>query len=424
MILDCDPGIDDALAIAFACGHPGLELAGVTTVSGNVDLAKVTANALSVLELAGAADVPVTAGSGRPLLRAPLDARDVHGESGLGAARLPAAARPPASGHAVDFLIEKIGAAPGAITLVATGPLTNIALALRREPRLAGWVRDFVIMGGSAGRGNVTPAAEFNIMVDPEAAAIVFAAGWQVRMVGLDVTLQARATPAVQERMRGLGQLAADLLLPGLLGYRNEASHSALASAAADSAAADSAAADGAAADGAAADGAAADGAADGAAADGAAAGTAASGPAVHDVCALALVAEPGLFGCVPARVEVETMGRWTAGMTVTDFAAVADTRNALVAMSIDVPAFWKSGAGQLRPAARGGPGPRPGCPVRPGRHPGVAGTRLNSRPARSTPTTAPLSSRLKKPRWPFMPPLVRTYSSPSPGSRPMPAGG
>ena len=317
VILDCDPGIDDALAIAFACGHPGLELAGVTTVSGNVDLAKVTANALSVLELAGAADVPVTAGSGRPLLRAPLDARDVHGESGLGAARLPAAARPPASGHAVDFLIEKIGAAPGAITLVATGPLTNIALALRREPRLAGWVRDFVIMGGSAGRGNVTPAAEFNIMVDPEAAAIVFAAGWQVRMVGLDVTLQARATPAVQERMRGLGQLAADLLLPGLLGYRNEASHSALASAAAGSAAAGSAAA------------------------GSATAGTAASGPAVHDVCALALVAEPGLFGCVPARVEVETMGRWTAGMTVTDFAAVTDTRNALVAMSIDVPAFW-----------------------------------------------------------------------------------
>ena len=203
VILDCDPGIDDALAIVFACGHPGLDLTGVTTVSGNVDLGKVTANALSVLELAGRPDVPVTAGSARPLLRPIADARDVHGESGLGAATLPPARAEAIPGHAVDFLIEQIGAAPGQITLVATGPLTNIALAVRREPRLTGWVRDFVIMGGSTGRGNTTPAAEFNIWADPEAAAIVFGAGWQVTMVGLDVTLQARATPAVQDRLLG-----------------------------------------------------------------------------------------------------------------------------------------------------------------------------------------------------------------------------
>ena len=191
------------------------------------------------------------AGSAQPLLRPVADARDVHGESGLGAATLPPARTGPASGHAADFLIEQIGAAPGEITLVATGPLTNIALAVRREPRLAGWVRDFVIMGGSAGRGNVTPAAEFNIWADPEAAAITFSAGWRVSMVGLDVTLQALATPAVQDRMRPLGRLAADLLLPGLLGYQEEASTG----------------------------------------------DPAASGPAVHDVLALALVAEPGLFG-------------------------------------------------------------------------------------------------------------------------------
>jgi purine nucleosidase len=291
VILDCDPGIDDALAIVFACGHPALELAGVTTVSGNVDLRQVTGNALSVLELAGRPDVPVAPGSAQPLLRPVQDGRGVHGESGLGAAALPPARTGPGSGHAVDFLIEQIGAAPGEITLVATGPLTNIALAVCREPRLAGWVRDFVIMGGSAGRGNVTPAAEFNIWADPEAAAITFGAGWRVTMVGLDVTLQARATPAVQERMRPLGRLAADLLLPGLLGYRGEAPEE--------------------------------------------------GGPAVHDVLALALVAEPGLFGCQPARVEVETAGRWTAGMTVTDFAAPPADRNALVALSIDVPAFW-----------------------------------------------------------------------------------
>ena len=295
VLLDCDPGIDDALAIVFACGHPGLDLAGLTTVSGNVDLGKVTANALSVLELAGRPDVPVTAGSARPLLRPIADARDVHGESGLGAATLPPARAGAVPGHAVDFLIEQIGAAPGEITLVATGPLTNIALALRREPRLTGWVRDFVIMGGSTGRGNTTPAAEFNIWADPEAAAIVFAAGWQVTMVGLDVTLQARATPAVQDRLRSLGRLAADLLLPGLLGYRGEASTG----------------------------------------------DPATSGPAVHDVLAVALVAEPGLFRCDPARVEVETAGRWTSGMTVTDFAPQEYAYNARVAMAIDVPAFW-----------------------------------------------------------------------------------
>jgi purine nucleosidase len=299
IILDCDPGIDDALAIAFACGHPGLELLGLTTVGGNVDLARTTANALSVRDFVGCPEVPVVAGSPAPLLRSVLDARHVHGESGLGAARLAAALSGARDGHAVDFLIDTIGAAPGRITLVATGPLTNIALAVRREPRLVTQVRDFVIMGGSAGRGNVTPAAEFNIAADPEAAAIVFGAGWTVTMVGLDVTYQARATLGVLERMRGLGRLGADLLLPALSGYRYEA-----------------------------------------AAALGRAPGQG-DGPAVHDVCALALVAEPSLFGCVPARVEVETAGRWTAGMTVTDFTAAEDQRNALVAMSVDVPGFW-----------------------------------------------------------------------------------
>ena len=232
----------------------------------------------------------------------------------------------------MDYLIETISAAPGEITLIAMGPLTNIALAVRREPLLAGRVRDFVIMGGSAGRGNVTPAAEFNIAADPEAAAIVFGAGWTVTMVGLDATLQARATVAVRGRMRGLGPLADDLLLPCLAGYLSGdagAPPPVWPAARGERVA------------------------------GGGAAGSAPvlagepemldehewpdgpGGPAVHDVCAVVRVARPGIISCAPARVQVETAGRLTAGMTVTDFAASPGDCNALVATGIDVAGFW-----------------------------------------------------------------------------------
>jgi purine nucleosidase len=295
IIIDCDPGIDDALALVFAHGHPQLELLGITTVAGNVDLGQTTANALRVREFAGLPEVPVTAGCPGPLARPTLHARHVHGSSGLGAARIPPASSGPADGHAVDYLAAAISAEPGQITLIAIGPLTNIALAVRRYPHLVSQVGNFVIMGGSAGRGNTTPAAEFNIAADPEAAAIVFGAGWPVTMIGLDVTRQARATAAVRDRMRGLGRLADDLLLPSLSGYRGRRGPG---SAPAD-------------------------------------------GPAVHDVCAVARVAAPGLITCVPARVEVETAGRWTAGMTVTDFTAAPGDCNAQVAVAIDVGGFW-----------------------------------------------------------------------------------
>ncbi len=297
IIIDCDPGIDDALALAFAAGHPELDLRGITTVAGNVGLDKTTANALRVRDFVGMPDVPVLAGCPRPLLRPPLHARDVHGDSGLGAASIPAASSGPADGHAVDFLASATAAEPGQITLIAIGPLTNVALALRRYPELVSQVRNFVIMGGSAGRGNVTPAAEFNIAADPEAAAIVFGAGWTVTMVGLDVTLQARATAAVRDRMRGLGRLADELVLPSLAGYRNVSR--------------------------------------------GPGPESGGGGPAVHDVCAVASVAAPELLTCLPARVEVETAGRWTSGMTVTDFNAADDACNARVAVSIDAGAFW-----------------------------------------------------------------------------------
>jgi inosine-uridine nucleoside N-ribohydrolase len=165
-----------------------------------------------------------------------------------------------------------------------------VALALRREPRLPAWVRDFVIMGGSAGRGNVNHAAEYNIWADPEAAAIVFAAGWTVRMIGLDVTLRARATAAVQERMRALRKLGSELLLPALSQY-------------ADS-------------------------------------NNTAGEPPVHDVCAVVSVTDPAVFTYTPALVQVETTGTLTSGMTVTDFGATG-TQNALVATDIDADKFW-----------------------------------------------------------------------------------
>lgn len=290
IILDCDPGIDDALAIAFTAGHPGIDLAGITTVAGNVALAKTTANALAVASFVGMPGVPVTAGCAAPLLRQARAAGHVHGSAGLGGAVLPPPERQAAGGHAVDFIVSAIAAAPGEITLVATGPLTNVALALRREPRIAQWAREFVIMGGSAGRGNVTPAAEFNIWADPEAAAIVFSAGWTVRMTGLDVTLRARATAAVRERMRGFGRLGSELLLPALARYAD--THN--------------------------------------------------SGgePPVHDVCAVLSVVSPQVFGYTPASVEVETTGRLTSGMTVTDFSP-SITPNAAVATDIDVGRFW-----------------------------------------------------------------------------------
>ena len=290
IILDCDPGIDDALAIAFAAGSPAIELAGITTVAGNVGLAKTTANALAVASFAGAGHVPVTAGSAAPLLRPALDAGHVHGDSGLGGAVLPPPARAASEGHAIDFIIGRAAAAPGEITLVATGPLTNIGLALRREPRLASWVREFVIMGGSAGRGNVSHAAEFNIWADPEAAAIAFGAGWTVRMIGLDVTLLARATVAVQERMRLLGSLGSQLLLPAIAQYRD--SHDTTGE------------------------------------------------PPVHDACAIVSLADPAVFGYTPAVVQVETHGTLTSGMTVTEFSAPG-RGNAQVATAIDVDRFW-----------------------------------------------------------------------------------
>ena len=194
VIIDCDPGADDAVALLLAFASRELDVLGVTTVAGNVPLDLTSANALKLCALAGRGDVPVFAGCDRPLARALETATHVHGETGLGDVELPVPSNTLAPGHAVEFIIETLRASEGEITLAPTGPLTNIATAISRAPEIVSKIRQIMLMGGAVGRGNVTPAAEFNIYVDPHAAAIVFGAGAPIVMIGLDVTHQALAT--------------------------------------------------------------------------------------------------------------------------------------------------------------------------------------------------------------------------------------
>ncbi len=206
IILDTDPGIDDALALFLALASPEVTLEAVTTVSGNVSVEQTTYNALTLLTLAGRTDIPVARGSSEPLVRARVDAAHVHGRNGLGAIALPEPTMAPVGRQAVDLIIEKIMRNPGEITLVPIGPLTNIALAVRREPRIAQHVHEVVIMGGALRvPGNVTPTAEFNIFADPHAAHIVFHAGWTVRLVSLDVTTRVSMQRQQVEFLAGHG---------------------------------------------------------------------------------------------------------------------------------------------------------------------------------------------------------------------------
>ena len=203
IVIDCDPGHDDAIAILLALASPEVELRGITTVAGNQTLEKTTRNALKVLELAGRTDVPVAAGAHEPLKRELRTAAYVHGESGLEGPDLPEPTATAVDVHAVDLLSELIE--PG-VVLVPTGPLTNIALLLERHPDVMERLDRIVWMGGAIGEGNITPAAEFNAFVDPEAAAAVFASGIPLTMIGLDVTHMALFTREHADRLRGTGK--------------------------------------------------------------------------------------------------------------------------------------------------------------------------------------------------------------------------
>jgi inosine-uridine nucleoside N-ribohydrolase len=214
IILDCDPGHDDAIALLLALGSPELQLLGVTTVSGNQTLEKTTSNAIRVLDHVGRSEIPVAAGAPRPLVREGSVAANVHGETGLDGPDLPAPSREPEAMHAIDWIAGTLEGNPSPVTLVATGPLTNVALFLARYPELGTRLERIVLMGGAIAVGNTTPAAEFNLWADPEAARRVFESGLDLTMVGLDVTHQALMTPVHVERLSGggrAGKLVADL---------------------------------------------------------------------------------------------------------------------------------------------------------------------------------------------------------------------
>ncbi|MFQ3559752.1 nucleoside hydrolase [Streptomyces gramineus] len=216
VIIDCDTGVDDALALLFAVRHPGIDLRAVTCVAGNTDVDGVVRNTLTVLERAGAGDVPVARGAERPLIEAARSARHVHGTDGMGDLGLPAPARRPADVDAVTLLRREILASPRPVTLVPTAPLTNIALLLRTHPEVTRNIERIVFMGGAVATGNATPVAEFNVWHDPEAAAILLTAGVPITMYGLDVFQRVVVPGADVRRLRAStepgARLAGDLL--------------------------------------------------------------------------------------------------------------------------------------------------------------------------------------------------------------------
>ena len=274
VIIDCDPGQDDAIAVLLALASPEFEVLGITTVAGNVPLSLTSLNARKVRELAGRPDVPVFAGADRPLKRALMTAEEVHGKTGLDGIVLPDPRLALDPRHAADFIVEAVMARPvGTVTLVPVAPLTNIALALKKEPTLAKRLRGIVLMGGAIGLGNVTPATEFNIHVDPEAADIVFKSGAALTMLGLDVTHQAISTPARVAAIRNLGTPLGRTVAAWLDFYNRHDSERY---------------------------------------------GT--EGGPLHDPCAVAYVLWPELFQGKFCHVAVETEGKFTAGHTLVEW--------------------------------------------------------------------------------------------------------
>ncbi|MDY5129319.1 nucleoside hydrolase [Actinotignum urinale] len=297
IILDCDPGHDDAVAMILAYGNPDIDLVAVTTVSGNQSLTKVTRNALSVGTICGIKGIPFAAGADRPIVR-PLEyAPDIHGDSGMDGPEQPEKSTIELDPrHAAQLIIDVVMAhEPGEITLVPTGALTNIALAARMEPKIVERVREVVLMGGGYHVGNWSPVAEFNIKIDPEAAHIVFNEKWPVVMVGLDLTHQALCTPDAVEKIEKVGTGPAKFVRE-LMDFFAETYKDAQGF----------------------------------------------DYPPVHDPCAVAYIIDPTIVKTQKVPVDIELTGTLTLGMTVADFRAPApEDCHTWVATELDHGRFW-----------------------------------------------------------------------------------
>ncbi|MFM5870426.1 pyrimidine-specific ribonucleoside hydrolase RihA [Aeromonas veronii] len=295
VILDCDPGHDDAIALILALASPELKVLAVTTSAGNQTPDKTLNNALRILTLLGRDDIPVAAGAPKPLARELIIADNVHGESGLDGPKLPDPAFAPQAMTGIELMAKCLRESPEPVTLVPTGPLTNIALLLAAHPELKPKIARIVLMGGTAGAGNWTPAAEFNIYVDPEAADMVFKSGIPITMCGLDVTHEAQVMDEDIERVRAItnpvAQCVAGLLDFFMIYHRDPKWGFA--------------------------------------------------GAPLHDPCTIAWLLAPELFHGVECRVDIETSGEHTVGMTVVDrYGLTGKPANALVLLGLDRPGF------------------------------------------------------------------------------------
>ncbi len=297
IIIDTDPGQDDAVAILLALASPELEVLGITCVAGNVPLALTSLNARKVCELAGRPDVKVFAGCEAPLMRPLVTAEHVHGKTGLDGVELPAPQMPLQQAHAVDFLIETLRSEPaGSVTLCPLGPLTNIALALRKAPDIAGRVQEIVLMGGAYFEvGNITPAAEFNIYVDPEAADIVFRSGISITLMPLDLTHKALVTAGRVAAFRALGNRVGEVVA-GWTDFFERFDKAKYGS----------------------------------------------EGAPLHDPTVIGWLLAPGLYSGRHINVEIETRSDLTRGMTVADWWGVtARAPNATFMGEIDAEGFF-----------------------------------------------------------------------------------
>lgn len=298
IIIDTDPGQDDAVAILLALASPqDLEVLGVVTVAGNVDLTKTTKNAAKILELAGRADLPLYAGCDRPLGRDLVTAEHVHGPSGLDGPDLPEPKIAPRETHGVEFIIETLRQAEsGSVTLCTLGPLTNIAAALIKAPDIAERVAELVMMGGAYFEvGNITPTAEFNIFVDPQAADIVMKSGIPITVHSLDVTHRVLTTPERLRRISAIGN-ACGAAVAAMLSFSEKFDVEKYGS----------------------------------------------EGGPLHDPCVIAYLLQPDLFSGRRINVSVETEGTLTLGMTVADYWRVTDRpHNAYFVRSVDAESFY-----------------------------------------------------------------------------------